>query len=45
MTKNQCMDCICLMADKNGNWLCDEAECLCSEVKRCPETGEEAEEE
>ena len=45
MTKNQCIDCICLVADENGNWICDELQKLCSEVKKCPETGEEAEEE
>ena len=41
MTNKQCQDCICLV-EENGTWVCDECQKPCSEVKRCPETGEEA---
>lgn len=33
----RCRDCICLVAGSNGEWICDEAERPCSEVKHCPE--------
>jgi hypothetical protein len=33
----RCRDCICLVAGRNGEWICDEAERPCSEVEHCPE--------
>ena len=40
MRKEQCQDCVCLVAGDNGEWICDECQTPCEDVKRCPETGE-----
>lgn len=40
MKKEQCQDCVCLVVGDNGEWVCDECQKPCSDVKRCPETRE-----
>lgn len=42
MTKEQCADCVCLVEGFDGTWICDESNKPCVEVKKCPETGEKA---
>ena len=41
MKRESCTDCVCLIEDDNGTWVCDECGKPCAEIKRCPETGEE----
>lgn len=43
MKRESCVDCISLVEGENGEWICDECQKCIEEIKRCPETGEEAE--
>lgn len=36
-----CRDCVCLVADNEGNWICDELQIPCEIVDICPEDNNE----
>lgn len=37
MRKETCKDCICLVADTEGHWVCDERELPIEQIDSCPE--------
>ena len=44
MTKENCRDCVCIVSESNGTWVCDECGQPCDDIERCPEIGVESEE-
>lgn len=34
---DRCANCVCLVSNGNGDWICDEVDKLCAEVTDCPE--------
>lgn len=39
MKREYCRDCDCLVENADGEWECDSAMALISDIKWCPETG------
>lgn len=35
--KKRCANCMALVSDDSGDWVCDEKQCLCCYVNECPE--------
>lgn len=40
MSRNQCSECLGLVAGFNGTWICGECSKPCAEIKHCPASGE-----
>ena len=40
MTRDDCNGCVCLVVNKQGNWVCDEVGKEIQDIKQCPEEEE-----